>query len=264
MFSEGRFQGVPIPFGNSLASILGPHRASLFFASGPRGLLCPFAAHGLTLHRDLVCPVDQPIEDAIGQGRIADRVVPAFDRQLARDDGRSSAVAVFQDLEEVSPILSTELGQPPIVEDQQIDSSESLEELLVGTIAACNGQVAKQAGHSQVESAFALATGRVSQGASKIGLTDTGLAGDQHVEVFADPLARGQSEDLAFVESSAGSVLATTLFSPDRLEIVHAVSASEAVRLVQTDRRKGEVGAGPKCFSRDTETDADARYAASG
>ena len=43
-------------------------------------------------------------------------------------------------------------------------------------------------------------------------------------------------------------LLATTLFSPDRLEIGHAVSAGEAVRLVQTDRQKGGGRRRPQVF----------------
>ena len=41
------------------------------------------------------------IEDGIGQGRIADGFVPVLDGQLAGDDGRGAAVAVFEDFQEV-------------------------------------------------------------------------------------------------------------------------------------------------------------------
>jgi hypothetical protein len=49
--------------------------------------------------------VDDAIEDRVGDGRIADQVVPAVDRDLAGDDGGAAAVALLDDLEEVATLL---------------------------------------------------------------------------------------------------------------------------------------------------------------
>jgi hypothetical protein len=40
--------------------------------------------------------VYETIEQGVGQGGVADRIVPGGDRQLARHDGRAPAVAIFE------------------------------------------------------------------------------------------------------------------------------------------------------------------------
>jgi hypothetical protein len=52
---------------------------------------------------DAVSVVDDAIEDGIGIGWIADEVVPFVQGDLAGDDGRSAAVAFFEDFEEIVP-----------------------------------------------------------------------------------------------------------------------------------------------------------------
>ena len=46
--------------------------------------------------------VDDAIEDGIGVGRIADDLVPFVDGDLAGEDGRTAAIALFEDLVEVT------------------------------------------------------------------------------------------------------------------------------------------------------------------
>jgi hypothetical protein len=54
--------------------------------------------------------VDDASEDRVGDGRIADQVVPAVDRDLAGDDGGAAAVALLDDLEEDLEEVATLLG----------------------------------------------------------------------------------------------------------------------------------------------------------
>ena len=46
--------------------------------------------------------VDEAVEDGVGIGRIADHRVPVLDGKLTGDDGRSAAVAFFEDQEVVA------------------------------------------------------------------------------------------------------------------------------------------------------------------
>jgi hypothetical protein len=50
---------------------------------------------------DAVCVVDDAIEDSVGIGGIADQFVPFVDGEDLADDGRPSAVAFFEDFEEI-------------------------------------------------------------------------------------------------------------------------------------------------------------------
>ncbi len=58
------------------------------------------AAQAFAGQVDAVGVVDEPIEDGIGIGRIADHVMPRRHGQLASDDGGAPAVAVLEDFEE--------------------------------------------------------------------------------------------------------------------------------------------------------------------
>ena len=58
--------------------------------------------------------VDDAVEDGIGQGWIADQVVPAIDRNLAGDQRRAAAVAVLDNLEEIPALLRTERFEAPV------------------------------------------------------------------------------------------------------------------------------------------------------
>src|SRR5271165_1989172 len=63
-------------------------------------LLSASFAHRIAAHLDPVGIVDQPVEDAIGRGRIADLFVPAGHRQLGRENHRTNLIAVLANLPE--------------------------------------------------------------------------------------------------------------------------------------------------------------------
>jgi len=52
--------------------------------------------------------VDQAVEDGVGQGGIADHVMPAIHRQLAGDQGRAAPVPVLYDVEQIAALLGPE------------------------------------------------------------------------------------------------------------------------------------------------------------
>jgi hypothetical protein len=70
------------------------------------------SAHGLSLQGDGVSVVDEPVEDGIGQGVIADGFVPMLQRKLAGDEGGLSSDPVLQDLEEISALGGSEGASP--------------------------------------------------------------------------------------------------------------------------------------------------------
>ncbi len=95
--------------------------------------------------------------------------------------------------------------QSPVVEDEDIDSGKSLQQLVVTAVATGNGEISKQPWNAQVPGGVALATSLVGQRTGEEDLADTGLAGDQDIQVIGNPLARGQGEDLEFVQASTCS-----------------------------------------------------------
>jgi hypothetical protein len=77
-------------------SMVVPARSS---GDGLGGLL----AQGIAAELEPVGIVDDTIEDRVGEGRIADQVVPAIDRDLAGDQRGATPVALLDDLEQVGP-----------------------------------------------------------------------------------------------------------------------------------------------------------------
>jgi len=52
--------------------------------------------------------VDDAVEDGVGDGRFADDVVPAIDRDLAGDEGGAAAAALLDDLQEIATLVGPE------------------------------------------------------------------------------------------------------------------------------------------------------------
>jgi hypothetical protein len=68
--------------------------------------------------------VDNSVEDGVGDGRLADHLVPLSDRQLGCDQGGFSSVALFEDFKKIEALLIIETVSTPIIQDQQFDASK--------------------------------------------------------------------------------------------------------------------------------------------
>src|SRR6266849_9975641 len=88
------------------------------------GFGCLLLAQTVALELHTMGIVDDPVEDGVGKGRLADQVVPAVDRDLAGDKRGAAAVAVFDDFQHVMALLGPKGLETPIVEDQQLDAAE--------------------------------------------------------------------------------------------------------------------------------------------
>lgn len=74
---------------------------------------------GNTLSRGV--PVHEAIEDRVGNGWVADKLVPMLDWELACHHGRVAAMAILHHLQQVALLLSSHRGKSPVVEDQKLD-----------------------------------------------------------------------------------------------------------------------------------------------
>ena len=89
-----------------------------------RSILGARASQAVAGEIETVCVVDKAIEDGISVGWIGDHLVPFVDGDLAGDDGRSSAVTFFEDFEEVVACSGVEGFKTPIVEDEQLHTTQ--------------------------------------------------------------------------------------------------------------------------------------------
>jgi len=61
-------------------------------------------SHALCFQFYAVRAVHQPVKHGVGDGRVADTLVPEFDRHLACHDGGRPVVPVIGDLHQVAPL----------------------------------------------------------------------------------------------------------------------------------------------------------------
>jgi len=61
-----------------------------------------FLSHGTSFQLNPVSVMDQPVQDGIGDSRVADVIVPVLDRKLAGDKGGATAVALLGHFKKIS------------------------------------------------------------------------------------------------------------------------------------------------------------------
>jgi len=117
--------------------------------------------------------MDQAIEDGVGQGGIADVVMPVFDGQLAGDEGGGAAVTIFDDLQQVSAVAVIHGSKSQVIDDEDLDLGQFDEKLSVAAVGPCEGHLLEEPGVSaQVESAISFQAGLVCQGAGEEGVNE--------------------------------------------------------------------------------------------
>lgn len=102
--------------------------------------------------------MDQPVEDAIGERRIADLFVPVGERQLRSQDHRSALIAVIAKLQEVTPFTVFQGSHGEVVQDQDVDARELGELATEASVDMRDGEVAEQLSGPFVQNREAVAT----------------------------------------------------------------------------------------------------------
>ena len=146
--------------------------------------------------------MDETVEDCVGEGGVAEAVVPFLDRELAGDQGGPGGVSVLEEFEQVAAMVGIELGEAEVVEDEEVELGEGGEEFGIGAVAAGDGEVVQQPRQSQVQRGESVAAGLMGERTGEPGLSDAARSGDEDVEVLAQPAPAGKREDEGLVESA--------------------------------------------------------------
>ena len=114
----------------------------------------------------------EAVEDSVGEGRIADDLVPSVDRQLAGDQRRAGAITVLDDFHEVAPLVGREPIWAPVIEDQQIGLGERAEQAREAAVSVRQFEIGKEARHASVMHRIAITAGFLRQCATEPRLAD--------------------------------------------------------------------------------------------
>ena len=151
--------------------------------------------------------VDDAVEDGVGDGRLANHVVPAIDRDLAGDQGCAVAIAFLDDLQQVATLVGSEGLEPPIVEDEQAHLAEPLHQPWIAAVAAGEREIGEQLGDALIEDGAVVATGLVAERAGEPRFADAGGAFDDEVLRRVDPVAGDQPLEQRAIETAWGTVV---------------------------------------------------------
>src|SRR5712671_1667240 len=157
---------------------------------------------GLAVEGKSVRGVHEAVEDGIGDGRVDNHLVPVIDGELAGHDGGTAAVAVIDDFEQIAALLRGQRRQPPVVEDQKLDTGEALEEACIPSIAACQRKRVEQAWYAIIEHRTIVTARLVSERAGEPALAGAGFPGNQEVVSPPDPVAGRELGEQRLVETA--------------------------------------------------------------
>ena len=133
---------------------------------------------------------------------------------------------VVEDVEQVPPLFSIEYRESPVIEDDEVSLGKLREELVLGAVAACDGDVGEQSRDTEIACREAVTTSAMSNGAGAIGFADAGGSGDEDVEMVVDAAAAGKFIEGGFIEA-AGCAMIDVLHGGVELELGAAESIGE-------------------------------------
>ena len=149
--------------------------------------------------------MNQAIQDRIGDRRIREAGVPLGYGYLSGDQHRGSVITIVQNFEQLLRLRPGQRIAEPIVKDQELDMGKVVEELGVGAVGVGQGDVVQESGSALVADMEVVATAGVGEGGGQESFARAGRAKDKDIEMLADPLALGQLENKATVQTARGS-----------------------------------------------------------
>src|SRR5260370_9493500 len=99
-------------------------------------------------------------------------------------------MTIVDDFGQVAALLRGQRRQPPVVEDQKLDTGEALEEACIPSIAACQRKCVKQAWDAIIEHRTIVTARLVSERAGEPALACAGFSSDQEVLLAPAPVSR--------------------------------------------------------------------------
>src|SRR6185312_6370557 len=128
--------------------------------------------------------VNQPVEDAVGQRRIADLFMPAGYGQLRSENQRTDLIAVLANLPEVPTLWFGQRRHGPVVDHEHVDPAQSCEKMPKASVGARQRQIAEQRSRPRVERRVSVAARFLRQSAGDETLTHAGRAEDEKILVI--------------------------------------------------------------------------------
>ncbi len=95
--------------------------------------------------------MDQPVEYGVGIGWVADGAVPGGYGKLAGNDRRSTAVAIFEDLQQIVTGLFIERFEAPIIQYQELNMAQGPLQPGISAVTTRERKLSKQPRDTLIE-----------------------------------------------------------------------------------------------------------------
>lgn len=146
--TEGSGSGVPTEGGQAFRRMRATDRSEatlgpLGLGVGGRGLwgVGFVLSHGASFELDAVSVVNDAVEDGIGQGGVADGLMPVLEGELTGDERRLSTDTVFQDLQEVTASGFSKGCESEVIDHDEPGLLESIENPGTGAVRSGSGKL---------------------------------------------------------------------------------------------------------------------------
>src|SRR5208283_4333953 len=117
------------------------------------------------------------------------------------------SVSLLEDFEQVVAGARVERLQAPVVEDQQIGSSDGFQHAGMASVAARQGEVFAELGPAVIEHGAIVAAGLVADGAGEPAFADAAGADEGQIVVGVDPGALSELLEEGAVETARTAVI---------------------------------------------------------
>jgi hypothetical protein len=114
------------------------------------------------------------------------------DGQLAGDNDRASFISVLDNLKQITALVGVERLWPPVIKNEQIETSDSAQHLGVTAIGAAECEGGEETRHAMVRNCEVVSASLVAEGASEPALADAAWPGNEEIMSCPDPVASGE------------------------------------------------------------------------
>ena len=152
-------------------------------------------AEARPLHHDLMGPVGEAIQGAVGEDGIVEEGDPFLDGAIAGDHRRRPTMPFDQDVVEVAGLLGGERAEAEVIHDQDVPGEPAAQLALEGVIGARGVEGVEQLGHLDVADRAAGAAGAVAEGLGEETFPHADGSGEDHVLLLAEPVEAEQLPD---------------------------------------------------------------------
>ena len=136
--------------------------------------------------------VDDPVQDCVGVGRVADQLVPVLNQHLADHYGRAPSVSVFQDFQQVVTASSIERLENPVVQNQQLRRNYTADQPSKPSVSSGQRQLGKQLRHTLIQNGAVVPAGSMAERLGQPTFAHPGRTAEDQIVMSVDPGTSGQ------------------------------------------------------------------------